>query len=45
MVGALKAAAHLDENKHVVVVLADGIRNYLTKMVDDGWMKDKGFYD
>lgn len=45
MVGALKAAAHLDENKHVVVVLADGIRNYLTKMVDDAWMKDKGFYD
>jgi len=27
-----------------VVILADGVRNYLTKFVDNHWMKEKGFF-
>jgi cystathionine beta-synthase/cysteine synthase A len=40
--GAIKAAANLKKGQACVVILADGIRNYLTKFVDDKWMKEKG---
>lgn len=43
--GALQAAKHLKKGEKCVVVLADGIRNYLTKFVDDVWMKENGFLD
>ncbi|MHB1946692.1 MAG: pyridoxal-phosphate dependent enzyme [Gammaproteobacteria bacterium] len=41
--GALQAASSLQKGQKCLVILADGIRNYLTKFVDDRWMKEKGF--
>ena len=32
-----------DAYEKCVVLFADGIRNYLTKFVDDNWMKEQGF--
>jgi len=43
--GALKYAANLKPGQRCLVLLADGIRNYLTKFVDDRWMNDLGFLD
>lgn len=31
--------------KRIVVVLADSVRNYMTKFIDDRWMKENGFVD
>lgn len=45
MVGALKAAKSLKEGQNCVVLLADGIRNYMTKFVDPQWMTQQGFVD
>lgn len=36
---ALKAAADLKEGQRCVVLLPDGIRNYMTKFVSDHWME------
>jgi cysteine synthase len=43
MFGALQAAKKLKKGQNCVVVLSDGIRNYMTKFVDDEWMKANGF--
>lgn len=43
MVGALQEAKKLKKGQNCVVVLSDGIRNYMTKFVDDKWMKQHGF--
>lgn len=40
---ALIAAKDLTEGQKVVVILPDGIRNYMTKFVSDNWMEAKGF--
>ncbi len=40
---ALQVCKELGAGKRVVVVLADSIRNYLTKFVDDRWMRQQGF--
>ena len=40
---ALQSALSLEANQKCLVILADGIRNYLGKFVSDGWMKDNGF--
>jgi cystathionine beta-synthase len=40
---ALEVAKGLPKDKRVVCILPDSIRNYMTKFVDDGWMKAKGF--
>lgn len=46
LAGALKFAAELlKPGQRCLVVLADGIRNYLTKFADDRWMIDLGFLD
>jgi len=42
---ALKAATRLKAGQNCVLILADGIRNYMTKFVDDNWMRANGFYD
>jgi cystathionine beta-synthase/cysteine synthase A len=42
---ALQVAPRLKESEHCLVILPDSIRNYLTKFVDDGWMKGHGFLD
>lgn len=40
---ALKAAKDLKEGQKCVVVLPDGIRNYMTKFVSDNWMEARHF--
>ena len=41
---ALQAAQRLRAGQNCVVVLADSVRNYMTKFVDDKWMRDNGFF-
>jgi cystathionine beta-synthase len=43
MVGALKAATQLKAGQNCVVILSDGVRNYMTKFVDPIWMQQQGF--
>ena len=43
MIAALKGAAQLNEDQKCLVVLPDGIRNYMTKFPNDQWMKDQGY--
>jgi cystathionine beta-synthase len=40
---ALKEAKKLKKGQNCVVLLADGVRNYMTKFVDDKWMADNSF--
>ena len=40
---ALQVAKELGAGKRVVVILPDSIRNYLSKFVDDRWMRQQGF--
>lgn len=42
---ALQIAKDLTEDKRVVILLHDGIRNYLTKFVSDYWMESRGYLD
>lgn len=42
---ALQVAKGLSKDDVVVVVLPDSVRSYLTKFVDDDWMKFNGFVD
>ena len=42
---ALKVAGRLKKNEVCLVILPDSIRNYLTKFVNDDWMKEQGFID
>ena len=37
---ALQAAKQLDEDENCLVILPDSIRNYLSKFVDDEWMRN-----
>ena len=43
MVAALKAASKLNSGQNCLVILADSIRNYMTKFPRDEWMKHNGF--
>ncbi|XP_065364719.1 cystathionine beta-synthase [Calliphora vicina] len=45
MRGALNAAKSLKEGQKCVVILPDGIRNYMTKFVSDNWMEARDFKD
>lgn len=40
---AIQAAKNLKKGQKCVTILADGVRNYMTKFVDDKWMHEKGF--
>lgn len=40
---ALQAAKQLKKGQKCLVLLPDSIRNYLSKFVDDRWMKENGF--
>lgn len=44
MSAALQRAPSLAAGQNCVVVLADGVRNYMTKFLDDAWMRDNGFF-
>lgn len=41
MVVALKAAKQLKEGQNCVVILPDGVRNYMTKFISDSWMETR----
>ncbi|CAN5647679.1 hypothetical protein BH11MYX1_BH11MYX1_55970 [soil metagenome] len=41
---AMQVCRDLGPNKRVVVILSDSIRNYLSKFVDDRWMRQQGFF-
>ena len=41
---AMQVCRELGPNKRVVVILPDSIRNYLSKFVDDRWMRQQGFF-
>lgn len=43
MVGALKAARTLKSGQNCVVILADGVRNYMSKFVSNSWMSENQF--
>lgn len=40
---ALQVCKDMEEGQRVVVILPDSIRNYLTKFVDEAWMRRNGF--
>jgi len=40
----MQVSRELGAGKRVVVILPDSIRNYLTKFVDDKWMRQQGFF-
>jgi cystathionine beta-synthase len=40
---ALQVARSMKPGQRVVVILPDSIRNYLTKFVDDRWMRQQGY--
>ena len=43
MVAALEAAPRLKAGQNCVVLLSDGVRNYMTKFIDDRWMRENEF--
>ncbi|KAI9327166.1 tryptophan synthase beta subunit-like PLP-dependent enzyme [Zopfochytrium polystomum] len=45
MAAAVKVAKRLGPGKRCVVLLADSVRNYMTKFLNDEWMKVSGFTD
>ena len=42
---AMQVASSLPKGARVVVILPDSVRNYMTKFVDDAWMRQHGFVD
>ena len=42
---ALQAAKQLKKGERCLVILPDGIRNYMSKFVDDKWMHEQGFLE
>ena len=40
---AIQVAKTLNKNENCLVILADGIRNYLGKFVSDTWMQEQGY--
>jgi len=40
---AIEVAQRLGRGKRIVVILPDSVRNYMTKFLDDRWMKENGF--
>lgn len=42
---ALQACAGLKEGQRCVVILADGVRNYMTKFLNDDWMVENEMMD
>jgi cysteine synthase A len=43
--GTLEAIKRMDGVKKALTILPDSIRNYLTKFVNDEWMRENGFLD
>lgn len=45
MVAAMEACKNLKKGQKCVVILPDGIRNYMTKFLDDNWMIKRGYME
>lgn len=45
MIAALKVAKTLKAGQRLVVILADSVRNYMSKFLNDGWMIENGFLE
>jgi len=45
MVGALQVAKQFKKGQRVVVLLADSVRNYMSKFLNDNWMVENEFFD
>lgn len=43
MIGALTVARNLPKDKRVVVMFVDGIRNYMSKFLNDDWMLENSY--
>ena len=43
LAAALSEAKRLGRDQNCVVLLPDGVRNYMTKFVDDAWMRENHF--
>jgi cystathionine beta-synthase len=41
----MKFAAGLRSDQRCVVILPDSVRNYMTKFINDGWMKERDFIE
>lgn len=39
----LREAKRLKKGQNCVIIMPDGIRNYMSKFLNDSWMKEKGF--
>jgi cysteine synthase len=45
MWAALRAAKRLKKGQKCLVILPDGVRNYMSKFMDDNWMRANGFLE
>ncbi|KAK2578122.1 hypothetical protein KPH14_002591 [Odynerus spinipes] len=45
LAAVLKLAKNIPVGKRIVLILPDGIRNYMTKFVSDYWMQIRGFLE
>ncbi|VDM45127.1 unnamed protein product [Toxocara canis] len=45
MVAAMQVCKELKKGQNCVVILPDGIRNYMSKFIDDGWMIERKFME
>lgn len=43
MIAALEVAKTMSEGERLVVILPDGMRNYMTKFISDSWMQVRKF--
>ena len=43
VIAALESAKNLNSDQKCLILLPDGIRNYMTKFPNDKWMESKGF--
>lgn len=42
---ALKVAREMPQGSRIAVILPDSVRNYMTKFLDDRWMRENGFFE
>lgn len=45
LAAAIRVLKDVPEDKVAVCIFVDGIRNYITKFLNDDWMIESGFYD
>ncbi len=43
MSGVMQAGIQLEKGQNCVVILADGVRNYMSKFISDKWMRENQF--